>query len=107
MQCGGLSAHAVRPATARFSRRWHMVMTRRERTGFELPELWRRFFETDPEAGGGLRVEEMRDGDDWVVRFELPGIDPERDVELTVLDGILHIRARREDRAELDDDTGY
>jgi HSP20 family protein len=54
-----------------------------------------------------LRVEEMRDGDDWVVRFELPGIDPERDVELTVLDGVLHIRARREDRAEHDNDTGY
>ena len=37
-----------------------------------------------------------------------PGSIPERDVELTVLDGILHIRARHEDRAEHDDDdTGY
>jgi hypothetical protein len=25
-------------------------------------------------------VEEQREGDDWVVRFELPGVDPDRDV---------------------------
>jgi HSP20 family protein len=36
-----------------------------------------------------------------VVRAELPGIDPEKDVELTVTDGMLHINERRvEDRQE-------
>jgi HSP20 family protein len=80
---------------------------RRDRFGFDLPDLWRRVFETDPEAAGWLRVEERRDGDDWVVRFELPGIDPERDVELTALDGVLHITARREESTEAKDEGAY
>ena len=42
-----------------------------------------------------FRVEEFRDGDTFVIRAELPGIDPERDVEVTVQEGVLHIRAER------------
>jgi HSP20 family protein len=30
----------------------------------------------------------------------MPGIDPDRDVELTVADGMLQVRARREERDE-------
>jgi HSP20 family protein len=44
-----------------------------------------------------LRVEEFRDGDNMVVRVDMPGIDPERDVALTVENGILHIRTERRD----------
>jgi HSP20 family protein len=42
-----------------------------------------------------------RDGD-LVVRAELPGIDPEKDAEITVKDGVLTIRGERkhEDRSE-------
>jgi HSP20 family protein len=76
-----------------------MALVRRDRSGLELPELWRRFFDGDPEAGW-LRVEELRDGDDLVVRSELPGVDPDRDVELSVADGVLHISARRQERSE-------
>jgi HSP20 family protein len=83
------------------------TLERRRRGGFDVPDLWRRFFEISPETDGWLRVEESRDGDDFVVRFEIPGIDPEHDVELTVLDGILHIRARREERSERDEEGGY
>jgi HSP20 family protein len=57
-------------------------------------------FENDLEAGGWLRVEETTDGDDFVVRAELPGIDPEKDVDLTIVDGVLRIAARREERNE-------
>ena len=53
-----------------------------------------------------IRVNEYRDGDDLVVRAELPDIDPDRDVELTVGHGMLHIEAqRRED--ETVDEKGY
>jgi HSP20 family protein len=83
------------------------TLARRDRGGFDLSDLWRRFFEVSPETEGWLRVEERRDGDDFVVRFEIPGIDPDHDVELTVLDGILHIRARREERSERDEEGGY
>lgn len=32
-----------------------------------------------------------------MIRAELPGIDPEKDVEVTVADGVLTIKAHRED----------
>ena len=53
-----------------------------------------------------IRVEEFRDDGTLVVRADLPGIDPEKDVELTVSDGMLHIHAERreEDKKE---DKGY
>ena len=47
-----------------------------------------------------------RDGQTLVIRAELPGIDPEKDVELTVADGMLRIDAER--RVEKDtQDMGY
>jgi HSP20 family protein len=84
-----------------------MTLMRRERASFDFPELWRRMFDGDLEAGGWLRVEEFRDGETFVVRAELPGIDPERDVELTVSDGVLRISARREERKEHKGDDGF
>lgn len=48
-----------------------------------------------------LRIEDYVDGGDYVVRAELPGIDPEKDVEITVADDMLNIRAeRREEKQE-------
>ena len=53
-----------------------------------------------------IRVEEFHENGTLVVRAELPGIDPDKDVELTVSDGMLHIAAERreEDKSE---DQGY
>jgi HSP20 family protein len=46
-------------------------------------------------------VEDFVRDDSYVIRAELPGIDPEKDVEVTVADGILTIKAeRREERAD-------
>ncbi len=48
-----------------------------------------------------MRVEDFEDGDQYVMRAELPGIDPDKDVELEVQDGVLTIKAeRREERKE-------
>lgn len=80
-----------------------MAMVRRDSLGFDLPDLWRRFVNVDLPTEGWLRVEEIREGDDMVVRAELPGIDPERDVEVTVSDGVLHISAHREEQSEQKD----
>jgi HSP20 family protein len=48
-----------------------------------------------------LRIEEYRDGDTLVVRSEMPGIDPDKDVEIDLRDHMLEIRAeRREEQTE-------
>jgi len=54
-----------------------------------------------PVAGHPMRVEDFIRDDTYVIRAELPGIDPEKDVEVTVADGILTINAeRREEHAD-------
>jgi HSP20 family protein len=51
--------------------------------------------------GGGwpgedlIRVDQFHDGPTEVIRAELPGVDPAKDVELTVTDGMLRIHAER------------
>ena len=42
-----------------------------------------------------IRVEEFREDGVLVIRADLPGIDPEADVELTVSHGVLRIEAER------------
>jgi HSP20 family protein len=60
-----------------------------------VAEFWRLFLEGNPEAAW-LRVEEVSDtGGGVLVRLELPGIDPHRDVVLSVTNGVLHVIARR------------
>jgi HSP20 family protein len=54
-----------------------------------------------------MKVEEYRDGEAVVVRAELPGIDPERDVEVTVSGGMLRIHAERTESTKTDDKDGY
>lgn len=72
------------------------------------PEVFDRFFGRFPdwlprpwmiwpdESDGLLRVNEYRENGNMVVRAEIGGIDPEKDVEITVANGTLHIEARRE-----------
>lgn len=43
----------------------------------------------------GIRVEEVHEDDRFVVRAELPGLDPERDIDVTVEHGVLRIHAQR------------
>ena len=51
-----------------------------------------------PFAGGQLmRVEDYVSEGQYVVRAELPGIDPEKDVEITVDDGVLTVKAERQE----------
>ncbi|GEL18136.1 Hsp20/alpha crystallin family protein [Pseudonocardia asaccharolytica] len=51
-----------------------------------------------------IGVDVFRDGKTQVIRAELPGVDPEKDVEITVSDGMLRINAERrmEDKVEED-----
>ena len=53
-----------------------------------------------------IRVDEYQQGDTLVVRAELAGIDPDKDVELAVSDGVLRINAHRR-LEEKTEDKGY
>ena len=51
-----------------------------------------------PGFGGSIdlmKVEEFTEGDHVVVRAEMPGIDPDRDVHITVSDHTLRLQAER------------
>ena len=72
-------------------------------TRFEWPELlFRRFADHFPFfVDEAMKVEEFREDGTLVVRAELPGIDPDKDVELTVADGYLTLHAeRREEKKD-------
>lgn len=50
-----------------------------------------------PVAGHPLRVEDYVEDGRYVVRAELPGINPDSDLEVTVSKGILTIKAERQE----------
>jgi HSP20 family protein len=63
----------------------------------QLFDEWARMmpFRHWTQSGDLIRVEEYREDGMLVVRADLPGIDPDKDVELTVSDGMLRIEAER------------
>jgi HSP20 family protein len=61
---------------------------------FAWPEWFTEQFSSFAEAEQ-FPVEEFEEEGKHVIRAELPGVDPDRDVEITVQDGMLHIRAER------------
>lgn len=69
------------------------------RLGF--PDLWQAL------SGPEMRVEEFRDDDSMVVRADLPGVDPDKDIDVTVKDGMLHIHAQRSEKSSREEDRSY
>lgn len=61
----------------------------------ELPFRWPLVSPRGWTGAGMIPVDEYQEEDALVVRAELAGIDPEKDVELTVTDHMLHIEAER------------
>lgn len=77
------------------------------RPGSLLPDIsdwWNSFTPgLAPMLGGHmLRVEESVDEGRYVVRAEIPGIDPAKDVEVSVHGGLLTIKAERGESREHD-----
>ena len=62
---------------------------------FEAPFMTLRPYLAQP-----IRIEDYVEDDHYVIRAELAGIDPEKDVEITVDSGYLTIRAERADKTE-------
>lgn len=85
-----------------------MPLAKLERFGPHLPDWasphwpdfprWMKDFGI--ETVGFLRIEEIRDDGELVIRAEAPGVDPEKDIDVSVTDGILHIAAKRSEHVD-------
>jgi HSP20 family protein len=94
------------------------LMRRESRGEREAPDIFSRFdqlfgewarmmpFRGWTESGDLIRVEEYREDGALVIHADLPGIDPDKDIELTVSDGMLHIEAERREE-ERREEKGY
>ena len=83
------------------------TLSRREPLHMDFPEWMTRWLDERGLAdrlpldlGTGPRLEELTEGDVRIIRAELPGVDPEEDVEISVHDGLLHIAGERTQRSE-------
>lgn len=69
---------------------------------FDIPDTWRDLFDD-----ADMKVEEFREDGTLVVRAELPGIDPDKDVEITLADHMLHLRAERRSETKTENPKGF
>lgn len=78
---------------------WPTWMNRRF---LDMPDLFGDLFEATP-----MRVEEFETDGHLVIRAEMPGIDPDEDVEITVTDHRLHLKAERRSETKQEDVAGW
>lgn len=69
-----------------------------------VPRLWNDltdWFDMDlVQRGGMIRIEDRTSDTEYTVRAELPGLDPEKDVQIEVANGVLSIRAERKEQTQ-------
>jgi HSP20 family protein len=73
----------------------------------DMLEPVRRFLDGDLTMASTIKVEQFQDGSTLVVRAEVPGIDPDRGVDVSVSNGMLHIKVEREEKSEHKSKSGY
>ena len=66
------------------------------RSHLSWPGRWAELFDED----SFIRVEEVAEDNALVIRAELPGVDPDKDIELTVENGVLTLHAERREESE-------
>ena len=85
----------------------HQVAHRRgdlfDRFFMDWPELFRRPFVVLPEGMEAIRADEYTEDGTLVVRVELAGIDPEKDVEISLEGDMLHIAAERREEEKTEE----
>jgi len=70
-----------------------------------VPRLWNElndWFDQDSvlRGSGMIRLEDRLTDTEYTVRAELPGLDPEKDVQITVSNGILTVHAERREELQ-------
>ena len=68
---------------------------------------WPRFRRRFAESIEPMRIEEFTEGDQAVVRVEMPGIDPDKDVEISVTDHTLRVHSERREETKTEEKGGY
>ncbi|KAA0233779.1 MAG: Alpha-crystallin [Acidimicrobiales bacterium] len=76
--------------------------------GRNFPAFFRGFPEMESLVDReGMKLEEFVDEGTLVVKAEMPGIDPEKDVEITVSDNMITISAERRQEEKVEEKGGY
>jgi HSP20 family protein len=113
----GLSTVARSPHSERWDKRkeCEMAVTKHVRNGnavekrptdlFETlfsdwPAMFRRPFVVVPEGLDTIRTDEFIEDGTVVMRVEMAGIDPEKDIEISLDGDVLHVRAERREEDE-------
>ena len=76
-------------------------------TPSEMLEPVRRFLDGDLTIAPSIKIEQFQEGNTLVVRAEVPGIDPDKDVDVSVSEGVLNISVEREEKSEHKSKNGY
>ena len=76
-------------------------------TPSDMLEPVRRFLDGDLSIAPGIKIEQFQEGSTLVVRAEVPGIDPDQDVDDSVSEGMLHIAVERQETSEHKSKAGY
>jgi HSP20 family protein len=66
----------------------------------ELTDPLQQLFGIRPQSPYGIRVESHYETDAFVVRGEMPGLDPAKDFEVAVADGMLTLHAERTEQQQ-------
>jgi HSP20 family protein len=74
--------------------------------GWAFGDTWP-FRDAPADAAAPIKVEEYVEGEHLVVKAEIPGVDPDRDIEVTVDEGMLTIAAQRRESTSEKSDQGY
>jgi HSP20 family protein len=76
-------------------------------TPSDMLEPVRRFLDGDLSIAPSIRIEQFQEGSTLVVRAEVPGIDPDKDVDVSVSEGMLNIAVERQESSEHKTKGGY
>jgi len=85
------------------------VVRRRDWPGWLEPLLgdWPRLRSMFAEDDDLMRVENFTEGNEAVVRVEMPGVDPDKDVEIVVSDHSLRVHAERREESKIEGKGSY
>lgn len=86
--------------------RWAAPFDLFTKSPFGVLDTFQRLFDGGTE-NAAIRVEETIKDNTLVVRAELPGVDPDRDIDVSIADGILNISAKREQKSESKTENSY